>query len=307
VNIFAAILLKIASTFFFALMDAFARFAGQTVPVGEVVFFRSAFGIVPVVVFFAWRRELWRALHTTRPTGQAIRGLLGVGGMFSNFASLARLPVADVMAIYFSAPLITVALAALILREQVRIYRWSAVIVGLFGVMLTLAPHLSIGPAGALSAAAALGCLLAVAGAFFDAGAAIQVRRLTSSESTASIVLYFSLICMVAGLCTLPFGWVWPSGREFAALMLIGVLGGVSHLLLTESFRHAPASLTAPFDYAAILWGIALGYMMFGEIPGPLVIAGALIVVAAGLFVLWRERRLGLQRPQEMEGPAATT
>jgi drug/metabolite transporter (DMT)-like permease len=306
-NVFAAIALKIAATFFFALMDALARFAGQTIPVGEVVFFRSFFGIIPVVIFFAWRRELRTALHTARPGGQAIRGLLGVGGMFSNFASLARLPVADVMAIYFSSPLITVALAALILREKVRIYRWSAVIVGLFGVMLTLAPHLSVGQGSALSTAVALGCLFAVMCAAFDAGAAIQVRRLTSTESTASIVLYFSLICMLAGLCTLPFGWVWPSGRELSALILIGVLGGISHLFLTESFRHAPASLTAPFDYAAILWAIAFGYMMFGEIPGPLVLAGAAIVVAAGLFVLWRERQLGLKRPQEMEGPAATT
>lgn len=115
-NVFAAISLKVAGTLFFALMDAFARFAGQTVPVGEVVFFRSAFGIVPVVIYFAWRRELWTMLHTSRPTDQAIRGLLGIGGMFSNFASLARLPVADVMAIYFCSPLVTVALAALVLR-----------------------------------------------------------------------------------------------------------------------------------------------------------------------------------------------
>jgi drug/metabolite transporter (DMT)-like permease len=305
-NVFAAISLKIAATFFFALMDAFARFAGQTVPVGEVVFFRSAFGIVPVVIYFAWRREIRTVLHTRRPGAQAIRGLLGAGGMFSNFAAVARLPIADVTAIYFYSPLITVALAALILREQVGVYRWTAVIVGFIGVTLTLAPHLSVGQLGMLSAAAALGGLFAMMCAVFDAGAAIQVRRLTSSESTASIVLYFSLICMLAGLCTLPFGWVWPNKQEFLALCLIGILGGVSHLFLTESFRYAPASLTAPFDYAMILWAVALGYMMFGEIPGPLVIAGAAIVVGAGLFVIWRERQLGLKRRQQMEGPAPT-
>jgi drug/metabolite transporter (DMT)-like permease len=303
-SIFAAIALKIAATLFFALMDAFARFAGQTVPVGEVVFFRSAFGILPVVIYFSCRRELHTVLRTKRPIGQGIRGVLGAGGMFSNFASLARLPVADVMAIYFFSPLITVALAALILREQVRIYRWLAVSVGLFGVMLTLTPHLSIGQAGAISAAAALGCLFAVLCAVFDASAAIQVRRLTASETTASIVIYFSLICMLAGLCTLPFGWVWPSGSELAALCLIGILGGISHLFLTESFRYAPASATAPFDYVAILWAIGFGYMMFGEIPGPLVLTGAAVVVGAGLFVLWRERQLRLRR-REMETPIA--
>jgi drug/metabolite transporter (DMT)-like permease len=303
-NIFAAIALKIAATLFFALMDAFARFVGQTVPVGEVVFFRSAFGILPVAIYFFYRGELPTVLRTGRPIGQGIRGLLGAGGMFSNFASLARLPVADVMAIYFFSPLITVALAALLLREQVRIYRWLAVVAGLAGVMLTLAPHLSIGPAGAISAAAALGCLFAVLCAVFDAGAAIQVRRLTASETTASIVIYFSLICMFAGICTLPFGWVWPSANELAALCLIGILGGISHLFLTESFRHAPASATAPFDYVAILWAIGFGYMMFGEIPGALVLTGAAVVVGAGLFVIWRERQLRLRR-QEMETPIA--
>jgi drug/metabolite transporter (DMT)-like permease len=175
-----------------------------------------------------------------------------------NFGSLARLPVADVMAIYFCSPLVTVALSALILREQVRIYRWSAVVVGLFGVMLTLAPHLSFGQTGALSAAAALGCLLAVLCAVFDAGAAIQVRRLTSSESTASIVIYFSLICMLAGLCTLPFGWVWPTGRELAVLCLIGLLGGISPSL---SDRELPSR--AGFSHRALrLCGDPLGYRL---------------------------------------------
>ena len=298
-SVFAAVGFKIAAMFFFALMDAFGRWAGQTVPVGEVVFFRSAFGIVPLLIFYAWRGQLWTALRTGRPAGHAVRGLFGVGGMFTNFASLARLPIADVMAIYFFSPLITVALAATVLREKVGVYRWSAVVIGLIGVMLTLAPHLSIGHAGAISAAAALGGIFAVLCAAFDAGAAIQVRRLTASESTVSIVLYFSIICMVAGLCTLPFGWIWPSREEFIVLSLIGLLGGISHIFLTESFRYAQASLLAPLDYVAILWSIAFGWLMFGEIPGPLVLMGAAIVVAAGLFVIWRERQLRLRRREQ--------
>jgi len=112
-------------------------------------------------------------------------------------------------------------------------------------------------------------------------------------------VHYFSLISMVAGLGTLPFGWIWPSREELVVLSLIGLLGGVSHIFLTESFRYAQASLTAPLDYVAILWSIAFGWLMFGEIPGPLVLTGAAIVVAAGLFVIWRERQLRLKRRQE--------
>jgi drug/metabolite transporter (DMT)-like permease len=261
-NVLTGILLKLASTMLFATMDVTVRWVGGAVPVGEVVFFRSLFGFIPLVAFFAWRGQLRTALRTSRPGAQAIRGLLGIGGMSSNFASLARLPVADVMAIYFSAPLMTVALAALVLREKVHVYRWSAVIVGLVGVIMTLVPHLLVGQTTALSAAAAIGAVLALLCAAFDAGAAIQMRRLTLTESTASIVMYFSLMCMVAGLCTLPFGWVWPTNDQFFGLVLIGILGGASHIFLTESFRYAPASLTAPFDYAAILWGTALGSLL---------------------------------------------
>ncbi len=301
-NIVTAILLKVISTLLFAVMGALVRWLGDIVPVGQIVFFRSAFAIIPVVLFYAWRRELWTALHTGRPLGHIGRALVGVGGMFFNFGALARLPIADVTAIGFSSPLITVALAGLLLGERVRIYRWSAVIAGLAGVVVMLAPHLSVGQLSAMSDTAALGAIFAVMAALLGAAAVIQTRRLTYSETTSSIVLYFSLICTAAGLLTLPFGWLWPTMPQLVGLIMIGVLGGVSHLLLTESYRYAQASLAAPFDYAAILWAFLLGYFVFGEVPGPLVLVGAAIVVAAGLFVIWRERQLGLQRRREAEG-----
>src|SRR5438445_167319 len=143
----------------------------------------------------------------------------------------------------------------------------------------------------------------AFAGAWCNAGAVIQTRRLTDTETTSSIVLYFSLVCAAGGLLTLPFGWVVPSAWEFAVLAAIGLLGGLGHLVLTESYRYAPASVIAPYDYTAILFAFLLGYVMFGEVPTSLVVVGAAIVVAAGLFVLWRERRLGLKRARDAEGP----
>jgi drug/metabolite transporter (DMT)-like permease len=130
----------------------------------------------------------------------------------------------------------------------------------------------------------------------FAGGSSIQTRALTTSESTSSIVLYFSLICTLAGLVTWPLGWLMPNGPELLALIVIGICGGVAHILLTESYRLAPASLIAPFDYTSMLWALVLGFLVFAEVPSVLVFVGAGIIAAAGLFVIWRERRLAGQR-----------
>jgi drug/metabolite transporter (DMT)-like permease len=299
-NLLKAISFKLISALLFAVMSALVRQLGENVPVGQIVFFRSAFAILPVIVIYAWRRELAAAVHTNRPLGQLGRGLLSVGSMFSNFAALARLPLADATAISFASPLITVVLAALILKERVRVYRWSAVSVGFIGVIVMLLPHLD---AGHIAAAGTAGALLATLAAFCSAGTVIQTRRLTRSETTPSIVFYFSLICAIAGAVTLPFAWHDPTPGQLAALVSTGVLGGLAHILLTESYRHAPASVVAPFDYSSMLWALLLGYWIFGEVPTALVFIGAAIVAGAGLFVIWRERQLGLQRAREAEGP----
>jgi drug/metabolite transporter (DMT)-like permease len=303
-NAVKAILLKVASALLFAVMSTLVRWVSADVPVGEVVFFRSAFAIVPVVLIYAWRRELTAAVRTGRPLGHVTRGLLGVVGMFLSFAALARLPLAEVTAIGFAAPLITVALAALVLHERVRIYRWSAVAVGFVGVIVMLLPHLDAGRLIAGGSAQTAGALFALTNAFTSAASTIQTRRLTGSETNSAIVFYFSVFAALGGLASLPFGWVAPSAPQLAALVVIGFLGGIAHLLMTESFRLAPASLVAPFDYTSILWAFVLGYAVFGEVPTSLVFVGAAIVTAAGLFVIWRERQLGLERARTMASGA---
>jgi drug/metabolite transporter (DMT)-like permease len=302
---FKAIGLKLISALLFAFMSALVRQLGDVAPVGQMVFFRSTFAILPVVLVYAVRGELATAVRTSRPLGQLGRGLLSVGGMFTNFSALTRLPLADATAISFASPLITVALAAIILKERVRIYRWSAVVIGFAGVIVMLIPHLDIGRYAVIGgAAAAAGSMFAVISAFCNAGTVIQTRRLTKSETTSSIVFYFSLVCAIAGALTLPFAWHSPTPRELIALIALGVLGGFAHILLTESYRYGTASLVAPFDYTSMLWALLLGYWLFGELPDTLVYVGASIVAAAGLFVIWRERQLGLQRAREAEGPS---
>jgi len=288
------IALKLASLLLFAAMSALIRSLGHTTPVGQVVFFRSAFAIVPVVIIYAARRELVTAVRTHRLMGHLGRGVMSICATFLSFASLARLPLIDATAISFAAPLIVVALAALILKERVRAYRWSAVAIGFFGVIIMLTPYLDVG--GAVATGPAIGALFALLAAFCNAGTVIETRRLTGTESTAAIVLFFSLFCALAGLLTLPFAWHPPTELEFAELVAIGVLAGVAHILLTEGYRFAPASLLAPFEYTAMVWASVLGYVMFGETPTPAVLLGAVIVAASGLFVIWREHLLGIER-----------
>jgi drug/metabolite transporter (DMT)-like permease len=295
--LFRSIGFKLISALLFAAMSALVRQLGDVAPVGQMVFFRSAFAILPVVVIYAFRGELSTAVRTSRPLGQLGRGLLSVCGMFSNFSALTRLPLADATAISFASPLITVALAAIILKERVRIFRWSAVLIGFAGVIVMLTPHFEVGhyEVGG-TAVAAVGSGLAVLSAFCNAGTVIQTRRLTQSETTSSIVFYFSLVCAIAGALTLPFAWHTPTGSELVALISLGIFGGIAHIFLTESYRHATASVVAPFDYSAMLWALLLGYWLFGELPSALVYVGASIVAGAGLFVIWRERQLGLER-----------
>jgi drug/metabolite transporter (DMT)-like permease len=296
------IFFKLISAIMFAAMSALVRDLGPVAPVGQMVFFRSAFAIVPVVLIYAIRGELMSAVRTKRPFGQLGRGTLSTFGMFTNFGALTRLPMADVTAISFASPLITVALAALILKERVRIYRWSAVAVGFVGVIVMLIPQFDVHHYAALGAdVAAFGALLAVGSAISNAATVIQTRRLTQSETTPCIVFYFSLICTIAGALTLPFAWHTPTNVELIELIATGFLGGVAHIFLTESYRHASASVVAPFDYTSMLWALLIGWWVFGELPAALVYVGGVIVAAAGLFVIWRERQLGLERPVEPE------
>ena len=223
-----------------------------------------------------------------------------IRGAICGAASSARSRCSCPTAIGYTAPLLAVVLAAVVLKEVVRVYRWSAVAVGFCGVILMLSPHLSPQTfrANGLDTHA-VGSLLGLLAAFFVSVAVIEVRRLARVEKTATIVFYFSMLCAAAGLVTIFWGWRWPTPMDAAILVGVGILGGIGQILLTASYRFADTATIAPFEYTSMIWAMALGYMMFGDLPQPVVLAGAGIVIAAGLFVIWRERKLGLARPSE--------
>jgi drug/metabolite transporter (DMT)-like permease len=297
-NVFLGIALQLGATFLFTLMGGLVRALGDRIPIGEQIFARSFLALIPLMIMLAWRREITSALKMKSPARHFTRALTGIAAMILMFLGLARLPLAESTAISFIAPLFSVALAAIFLGEVVRVWRWSAVAVGFVGVLVMLSPHLGT---TAMTSSAAIGAIMTLVGAFFVAAAMTQVRAMTSTETTASLVFSFQIFATVVGLVMLPWTWVWPSPADALALLGIGVFGGIAQILLTESYRHAPASVVAPFSYTAMIWAVVLGYLMFRELPGTIVLVGAAIVVAAGLFVIFRERALGINRQKEKE------
>ncbi len=291
--------LKVVSTGLFAVMGALIKWLGPDYPTGQIVFVRSLFALIPVLLLVRAAGG-WSVLRTARPWSHLGRSLAGVTAMFCRFTSLTLIPLATATAITFAAPLITTALAAWLLGETVRRYRWTAVTVGFLGVLLMLQPAVVRGlTAGAMDDAYVFGAAAALLGAVFMAIAMIQIRHMTATEPGISIVFYFSATCTVVGAATLPFAAVMPDLLDGAAMVAIGVVGGLAQVTLTASYRNAGASLIAPFEYTALLWAFLIGYVVFGEVPEPVVLAGAAVVVAAGVFILHREHRLGLERARQ--------
>ncbi|MBW3098688.1 DMT family transporter [Pseudohoeflea coraliihabitans] len=290
------IALKLLSVTSFVIMVTVIKMTGSAMPTGEIVFFRSAFALVPVFIYLAMRGQMAIAWRTSRPILHLVRGLVGVSAMGLSFYGIAQLPLPDAIAIGYAMPLLTVVFAAIFLGESVRVFRWTAVAIGLTGVLVISWPRLTLFEAGLGSTGEALGVIALLLSATFGASAAMLVRRLTVTEKTPTIVLYFSLSAAILALFTFPFGWVMPDLYIFSLMLIAGICGGLAQIFLTQSYRHADVSTIAPFEYASILFGLAIGYLLFDEVPTASMLIGTAIVVAAGIFIILREHRLGLER-----------
>jgi drug/metabolite transporter (DMT)-like permease len=299
-NVGLAIGLKVASVLLFLAMSTLVKATG-TLPPGQLVTFRSLFAIAPVVLFLHWRGDLRQALRTSRLGGHLLRGLVGIGGMGSGFFALTHLPLPEATAINYATPIFIVILGALFLKEPVRLYRWAAVLCGLVGVAIMTWPRLSLLSAGVVTDGAAIGAAVGLTGALFAACAMITVRSLVATEKSATIVLYFFLSATVLGFCTAPFGWMPLSTNQWLLLFGGGVTGGIAQVLLTESYRHGDVSLVAPFEYSSLIFSLLIGYLFFGDTPGLVMLLGASVVIGSGLFIIFRERQLGIERKRARE------
>ncbi len=290
------IALNLGSLLVLVSMAGVVKSVTSHVPTGQAVFARAFFSLPFILAWIAMQGPLMDGLRMRRPKLHLLRGLVGSVTLGMNFVALSLLPLPEVTTISFAAPVLTLVFAVVLLGEKVRLFRWTAVAMGLMGVMIVVWPRLTL--TGDADAMLRFGALMALGSACCAALVKIILRNMVATETTPSIVFWFSVTASLLALGTLPFGWVIPSGQVLALLVLTGALGGVGQLMMTASYRFADASALAPFWYVQLFFASFIGYVFFGEVPTGPMIAGAALVIASGLLILWRESQLGKQPPE---------
>lgn len=287
--------LKILSALCATLMLACVKGLGGNIPTGEVIFFRSFVALFPLLIWLKLQGRILEQIKTKNIFGHLIRGFSGTGGMYFNYLALVYISLADATAISYAAPLFTVIMAAILLRENVHAARWLAVAIGFTGIIVMLWAHLSesgsLLSGGFTQISAGLGVILALLAAMCTAVSSVQIRFLNGIERPGAIVFYFSLMTMLIGLATIFFGWKIPDTKQLLLLIGCGFFGGMAQILITLSLRYADASLLAPFDYTTLVWSMVIGFLFLDSLPASSTLFGASIVAAAGIFAVWSERR----------------
>jgi drug/metabolite transporter (DMT)-like permease len=276
--------LRLAAMAVLGVMFVFVKLAGDHgVHVAESIFWRQLAGLPAVVTWLWWTGKLG-AIRTQNPLGHGLRMILGLGAMIFNFLAMILLPMAEATTIGFAAPIFATILAAVLLGEPTGRYRWGAILLGFAGVVIAVRP--GVGVFNITSATIALG------GALLTGCVAIQLRRLSQTESTGAIVFWFCLCSMIPlGIAMLFFA----RSHDCTTWMLIAGLAGagaVAQILLTAALRHAPVAAILTMDYSGLIWSLLFGWLFFADIPSHSVWIGAPIIIAAGLVIAWREHYL---------------
>jgi drug/metabolite transporter (DMT)-like permease len=287
-NPVAALWLATFALFVMAAMSAAIHEAAKVAPVGQLVFWRSAVALVPIVIYMAARGQLAQSLRTKYPHKHLIRGLLGCAVMFFSFISLAYLSVGVATALSYLAPIFSILAAMVLLRERPGGVIFLGVGLGFLGILLMLYPSL----VGAeMREGALIGVLAGVAMAATNALSRVQVKDLTRTDPPASIALSFAVICSIVGLGTSLFGWAQLDGYAFGLLVGAGLLGGVGHVLMVEAVARAPVSLLAAYEYSGIIWAFLFDLLLLGVVLDAWTVSGALVVVAAAALVAYGQGR----------------
>jgi drug/metabolite transporter (DMT)-like permease len=262
----------------FALNDVMGKWLLATYGVGQVMLLRSVAALL-ILVPFALKAGLRTILRAPRTGLQLLRAFFGTVETACFYWAVATLPLVSVMTFYLSAPLYVAAIAPFLLKERLAPDQWVAVVLGFFGVLLVLQPS---------AETLTLPAIVAIIGSMLFAGLMLTTRQLRGTSAT-SLIVWQTMGALVFGIVFTPFNWVTPTLRDFALLSLLGVVAMIAHVLVAQAFRIAPASVVAPFNYTLIVWAVVFGWLFFMEWPNLWMGAGAIVIVAAGLYLLWRE------------------
>ena len=262
----------------FSVMDLIVKWS-DNYPLGQVIFFRGFFGLV--LYYFVIPKERLKDFYITkRPILHFSRCFFGLMALLSIFTALRNLPLATVVSISFAAPIFTTIFSIFFLSEKVGYFRWLAVFVGFVGIIIISEPGLS-----SLNVYYIFPVIFVLGMSYV----AISIRQLSSTEPVWLISLYFSAAITLAGLFTIPYGWVMPNLTDLILLSLIGIFGGVANLWLSQSYKFSEVSLVTPLKYLALVFAIIFGYFIWDEIPTIKTLVGATLVITSSVIIFRRE------------------
>ena len=262
----------------FSVMDLLVKWSSDY-PTGEVLFFRGFFGLLPTY-FLIPKDKLKTFYTTTRSKEHLFRCLMGLMALIAIVVALRELPLAVVVSLSYAAPLFITVLSIFLLSEKVGIFRWLAVLIGFIGVIIIAEPGFK-----GMNYLYFLPLIFCIGMAFVT----ITIRKLSTTEPIWLISIFFTITISIAGLATIPMGWVMPNFQDFVLLALIGVTGGSANLFLTQSYKLSEVSLVAPLKYLALIFAIIFGYLIWNEIPTIKTLIGASLVIFASLIIFKRE------------------
>jgi drug/metabolite transporter (DMT)-like permease len=275
------IAVMLAGILLFSLNDVMGKWLVATYSVGQVLLIRSAAALL-ILSPFIWKAGVRSLVRVEQRRMQVLRVILSSLEVYCFYFAVIYLPLADVMTYWLAAPIYVAALSPFLLGEHVGWRRWTAIFIGFVGVIVALEPS-----AATLTAPA----LISIFGSFAFAFMMLSGRSLRATPDT-TLVFWQTIGAGLFGLATAPFGWVTPSAPDFALLGLLGVVAMVAHVCVNRALKLADAATVAPFQYTLLLWAVIFGWLVFGDIPRPAMLAGAAIIVAAGLFIFFREQRV---------------
>jgi len=262
----------------FSVMDLLVKWSGDY-PTGQVLFFRGFFGILPT--YFLIPKDKLRTFYKTkRPKEHLFRCIIGLVALVAIVIALRELPLAVVVSLSYAAPLFITILSILLLSEKIGIFRWAAVLIGFIGVIVISEPGFK-----EMNLLYFLPIIFCIGMAFVT----IAIRKLSTTEPIWLISIFFTITISIAGLTTIPMGWVMPNFQDFILLALIGVTGGAANLLLTQSYKLSEVSLVAPLKYLSLVFAVIFGYIIWNEIPTLKTLVGASLVILSSFVIFRRE------------------